>query len=392
MKGIEKMPLQRIKEAKQYKYLDKFIEENPNLEGQLHETPELDIHLIELLEVAKSLKELKSVHAPDSMTEKSFIINKVSRLNMSKSEIDPRIKNHHKFAFSSFRLATVVSLFLILVIICSLWVNSVSAKSLPGTFLYPLKISIEDWKLKTANSEIEKVNLYILIANRRLDEANSLLIKGDIVNSVSVMEKYNDQIKNINTVLDNTVDTSIEEHLHIFKLVNLWLPKQIFILDNMLGRYSDPEQKRIIENSFNVTRISHDRIVQLWNIFQSSDSFTNYEKNINNLAESKELGYIETRVLPTNQLDLVLTNTPKGEIKSLENSKTPTADKDRPLYNKSMTKTPTLKPSEVILPTEMPTPRRTPQPLFRLPTKNIPTAVYPTNRPHENPTRTPVLP
>lgn len=385
------MPLNRFREASKYKYLDKLIEENSKFEDQLHETPEIDVHFRELIKVVDSLKELKSVHAPDSMKEKSSILREVNKLNKSNSLRYESIEHLQKPGFFPFRLAAAISLFLVFLVICTLWVSTVSAKSLPGTILYPIKIMVEDWKVKSANSSIDKVNIYIFIANRRLKEANGLLLKGDIENCELLMDRYNEQIENINEVLEKSHITSTEEHLDIFRLVTLWLPNQIVELESMLERYSDPRTTRIIENSFNFTRFSRDRIVQLWILFHSSDSFSNYEMNPEHLEEVKDFGIIETWIYSPTQLLLELTITPEVNIDSLESSKTPTTDKDRPLYNMSMTKTSTNIPTEIILPTEMPTPRRTPQPLLRLPTKVIPTS-YPTNRPHDNPTRTPVMP
>jgi hypothetical protein len=393
VKGIRKMQISRNKDHLLEKYIDEIVDEGRDPSDLVEKEAEINAQVKSILFVANSLKDLKSFHAPHSMKAENNIMVDVRK----KSQEQPQSNNiaHHKYdriTFLSPRLIATISLLVFILIICSLLgVTSVSAKSIPGTKLYPLKIAIENWRLKTASSDIEKVNIHLMIADRRLEEANKLLLNGNFEKSVEAMQAYNHQIININKMLDHSFSASFEEHLNIFNKINQWLPNQILELNHLLDNYLEPEEKIVIENSIYVARLSHERMLVLWAEFQESDEFSDNKDKSINLFENKDLKFLEAYINPTYLSLPNLTRTPLSDIKSSINTKTPTAVKDRPLYNKTMTNTPTIKPSDEILPTDMPTPRRTPQPFNRLPTKIIPTS-YPTNRPLENPTRTPFLP
>lgn len=99
------------------------------------------------------------------------------------------------------RLLTA-SLLLAVLIISSIGTVAASAQALPGDFLYPVKRTQESIQMTFTPGTAGQAQLHLEFANRRLDEALTLLDENRPMALGTVLAEYNDQMQTELTYLD----------------------------------------------------------------------------------------------------------------------------------------------------------------------------------------------
>jgi len=151
-------------------------------------------------ELVQKIKELKSIK-PDNQWRENLAKELLFRAKSSFPGITekPEFLFSFKKVFSFSRLVRVgVSLLIILSIVFggSIFVVQAAERSIPGDFLYPLKITKEKLHLALISQPEKKVQLILKFADNRLEEAEKLAAKGeDGEKIVQVMDNFQKQIK-----------------------------------------------------------------------------------------------------------------------------------------------------------------------------------------------------
>jgi hypothetical protein len=372
--------------------IEDIINNEQNVKICLEENPHLTSSMKEKLELVSSLYEFRNLRAPKHLNDKSLFVKMIREKKQRPAHINAyRLFGNNEKATLVLRFGSVMFLLAIFLFLSIYSVATVSAKALPGQTLYPVKIAIENWRLNSSKSDVDRVNIYLFIASRRLSEINAALQEGNYEGVSIALLSYDQQIQNINAVLQKSQSYTPREQLTILSLIDHWFSNRVDELAFLVDNFPQGEYRSRIEDSLSYTKISQIWVDELTN--QIPDSYfeeLNFDE-FPGLFETPGFGAGETNMFPTNFPTLWGTNTPMPVGSTRVITPTPNAENERPLYNKSLTKTPENLPTDKTMPTNFPTPKRTSNPPERLPTKTLP-AKNPTNWPQELPTRTPLLP
>lgn len=228
-------------------------EDGLSLEQCLKRHPKFKEELRPLLESYIEVKEFEQIE-PSSILEnevKTQFINIVkvrqSQLMASRG-ILPRFATQLSGLWAMPTLAKI-SIFVILFLFISGFTSILSVNTLPGDFLYPVKIASEKVIIFfTPNNK--KVNLHIIFAKRRFDEIEKMAEKGrigEITKTLNVLETEIDSV--INYMKDFEIDIKTQE---VFDMILENFNKQKKVLEKVKEKVPDeakPAIQRAIENN-----------------------------------------------------------------------------------------------------------------------------------------------
>lgn len=185
-----------------------------------------------LKDIKKQLNELSSIKMDKetSCEMRSFLMSKVE-----KDVIEGSVVKNRAFSFVSTFVpsvrAIIVSLVVILIPGGGFTTVKAAFSSLPGDFLYPVKITTEKIQVAFADKE-EKALLRFELARRRLDEAEEIINKEENgekkVRVALAVEKFKEEIENITNDMEGLEDGSQKE-----------LEDKIAILNTEVAKYVD---------------------------------------------------------------------------------------------------------------------------------------------------------
>jgi len=228
-------------------------EDNLSIEQCLKRYPKLKEELKPLLESFIKVKEFEKINPSANFEDevKTQFINIVKAKQsqiLSKKGMIPRFAAQLSGLWAMPTLAKI-SIFVILFLFISGFTSILSANTLPGDFLYPVKIASEKVIIFfTPNNK--KVNLHIIFAKRRLDEIEKMAEKGrigEITKTLNVLETEIDSV--INYMKDFEIDIKNQE---VFDMILENFNKQKIVLEEVLERVPDEAKlaiQRAIENN-----------------------------------------------------------------------------------------------------------------------------------------------
>ncbi len=95
------------------------------------------------------------------------------------------------------RWATAVAIALFIVILAGGGTVTASSNSLPGDFLYPVKLGRENIQLALTFSELGKARLHSEFASRRADEMANLMGRGDFMRIEGLSDRFDARMQRI---------------------------------------------------------------------------------------------------------------------------------------------------------------------------------------------------
>ena len=377
--------------------LDKCIQELINKKRSpqdcLELFPEKTASLESKLALINLLNQGKKLRTPGRIKDRTTILQAISMYDQLKPEkkYDFQInkkkgKKTHIFAYKY----AFVLVFFLLTLIGSFYSTAiVSAKAIPGDYLYPFKIGLENIELIIIKPDIEQVKLHFEFASRRLREADLLIDIGSYDQAANVISAYNQQIESVYSILEKKAEEPTKNVPEIILLIHNYFTKNDPDINDLLNKGSET-QKGQITDSIIVSRMTQERVLKL--SFQFPFIFTQDGPGLPDLVLTLSPGivldhYWNITITPTL---FMLTDTPKL-LNPEESFTTITSTKEIPLYNYETLIAPRKNVKDTELPTDLPTPRRTPLPTTRQPSKTAPSN-NPISRPQSTPTRTPLLP
>lgn len=111
---------------------------------------------------------------PDLQKRDAFRSELVARVEAT----GPRAHRPRFALFPAFRPSTLAALCSVIIILGASGVSFAAQGALPGELLYPVKIATEKVRVATAQNDVQKTELRLEFAGRRLNEVQALINKG----------------------------------------------------------------------------------------------------------------------------------------------------------------------------------------------------------------------
>lgn len=228
-------------------------ENNLSIEQCLKRYPKFKEELRPLLESFIKVKEFEKINPP-AIFEDEVKIRFINIVKAKQSQILPKKGMIPRFAAQLsglWAMSTLakISIFVILFLFISSFTSILSANTLPGDFLYPVKTASEKVIIFfTPNNK--KVNLHIIFAKRRLGEIKKMAEKGrigEITKTLNVLETEIDSV--INYMKDFEIDIKTQEVFDMI-LENFNEQKEVLIkVKEKVPDEAKPAIERAIENN-----------------------------------------------------------------------------------------------------------------------------------------------
>ncbi len=224
-------------------------------------------------DLLKQLHNLKSEIKPDADWKKS---NREILAFQIKAQTSDAIQN--KIVWSNLlakKFMTAVykpvgAMILIFGIALGGYVMTVGAtkNSLPGDFLYPVKITSERMKINMANDEGEKANLEIEFAERRLEELKKVSEKAITDDSqkenVKVsLQKYQESINNVKNSLAKLEKTDTTAAVKVAKLIEEKTKDYVEIINQEKDKNPDVIKTEAANEAISVSKSTAEKALEM---------------------------------------------------------------------------------------------------------------------------------
>lgn len=214
--------------------LDK-IDKGVSGDELLSQYPDYKDELKELLVIAKSIKDSSPIHASNKGLYSSLI--KVGK----EIQLQKEIAHKPRFFYFKFPILAKAFVFALIIIFISVGTINLSARSIPGDFLYPIKLITEKVKfLLTINSE-DKAELRIIYSEERTRELVKYLDKKGSLNTdivKSMLDEASFALENISRLPED------EKKVYYLKLEHL-NAYQKNILEDIKPRVTLPQKEKL---------------------------------------------------------------------------------------------------------------------------------------------------
>lgn len=238
-------------------------EDGLSLEQCLKRHPKFEEELRPLLESYIEVKEFEQIKPPSILENevKAQFINIVKAKQsqiLSKKGIIQRFAAQLSGLWAMPTLAKI-SIFIILFLFISGFTSILSADTLPGDFLYPVKIASEK-VIIFFTPDSKKANLHMIFAKRRLGEIEKMAEKGrvgEITKTLNVLETETDSV--INYMEDFEIDIKTQE---VFEMILENFEKQKEVLEKVREEVPD-EAKLAIQRAIENNTIKSNKIEEI---------------------------------------------------------------------------------------------------------------------------------
>lgn len=171
--------------------------------------PEHGDEMVELLGLALAIRDLPPISPRPGFryTARSRLLRTVAARQQLKER--GRLKRVFQFSFPNLLLRPALSLaILIVLLVATLSAGTVYAAggALPGDGLYPVKIAVEDARLRLSGEEGDAA-LYLQFADERLKEIASLAAKGRYQDMPVATQRFEDQLQAASQTISNLPPT-----------------------------------------------------------------------------------------------------------------------------------------------------------------------------------------
>ncbi|MBU2598002.1 MAG: hypothetical protein KKC53_02300 [Actinobacteria bacterium] len=242
-------------------------ENNLSLEQCLKRYPKFKEELRPLLESFIKVKEFEKIN-PSAIFEDEVKIRFINIVKAKQSQILPKKgmipRSVTKFSgLWTMPILAKISIFVILFLFISGFTSILSADSLPGDFLYPVKLATEK-VIIFFTSHHERANLHAIFAKKRLDEIERMVGKG---RTVGIDEALN--------ILESETDSAISyiEDLEI----EIRTPE---VIDKISENFKKQKEvlEKVKENVPDEVRIAIERVIE--NNIKKSSKIEEIKQNI----------------------------------------------------------------------------------------------------------------
>jgi len=245
------------------------LENGMSLEQCLQKYPGERDELEPILRVALSLISAQRLTASPNFKRISWIRiqNQVSaRYSPKRTEHQEKqtgLKSSWATRSIGIRLAFTALMILVFISVAFSGVIVASAASLPGDWLYPAKLQVEQVQLALAQPGLESAAFRLELATRRLVEADELIKRDRLLVIDEVVNSYKNQVQSVFSSLEAEGDMTPEDRSVIFILLKDWYSTNKNHLEKILISIPDiPIESVSQTNDF--SRLTQDRVIKLF--------------------------------------------------------------------------------------------------------------------------------
>lgn len=208
------------------------------------------------------------------------------------------------------RTATVLTLVLGIVFSGSITTVSAALNSIPGDFLYPLKLMTEGAQVRLASGDTEKAELHVEFAGRRIQEVVKIneneenLVDNKVRTAVAV-EGFKQEMVTVNQYMEQSEP---EQAAAIAKIVDAKSEEHEQILLTVEKTISDTESRGVVTEAKTVVENTGIKAVEVIVVTHTTTSSTVTSAEVKNTVTSK-INDIEKRVERLSELAFA-TSTP----------------------------------------------------------------------------------
>lgn len=214
--------------------LDK-IDKGVSVDELLSQYPDYKDELKELLVIAKNIKDSSLIHESDKGLY--FCLIKVGK----EIQLQKEIAHKPRFLYFQFPVWAKALVFTLIITLISIGTINLSARSIPGDFLYPIKLITEKVKfLLTINSE-DKVELRIIYSEERTRELVKYLDEKGTLNTdiiKAMLDEATFALENISRLPED------EKKIYYLKLEHL-NAYQKNILEDIKPKVTLPQKEKL---------------------------------------------------------------------------------------------------------------------------------------------------
>ena len=249
--------------------LDKCLErmaQGENMEQCLADYPELADDLRPLIQTASTVKSgSASVEArPEFRAQaKQRLLAGVR----AKGQEKPRSRWHSVFEWQQ-RWAVAAAAVIMVILVGGGTTVAASSDAMPDAFLYPVKLAVEDVRLRFAGSDINKAELQAEFADRRVDEMAKMVEEGEWGKVESTAERLSNHLEKItNVAIKKRAEGSLDEK-DITKLRNTlahYASDHPLVFEKALQNTPD-DTKNAIRNALDTSRNYYANAIENVNI------------------------------------------------------------------------------------------------------------------------------
>jgi len=289
----------------------------------------------------------------------------------------------------TFKLAFVSVLIILMLIVSGITsVAYASTSALPGTIYYPFKLTLERFEVDFAPTEIEKAALRLQIATRRIEEVERIVSSGESSDLTLPISEFHKQIETVTNQIETGIGLSEEDRFVLIILLNNWIDQQLIKVNEIIPS-AHLEVQKLLQDTVIFSRLSQDRVIKYLEQYPMYLTRSSSYLVDGTLVQPEETGTAIVSPSMTVTGRVIVQGT--GTFVYTETARfTPLLPKSTslPLLDRVETKVATLWPTNLPLPTQSLTPRRTLRPIenrgIKTPGGNRPTQLpfpLPTHRP-----------
>lgn len=199
------------------------------------------------------------------------------------------------------RTATVLTLVLGIVFSGSITTVSAALNSIPGDFLYPLKLMTEGAQVRLASGDTEKAELHVEFASRRIQEVVKINEEESLDNKARTavaVEGFKQEMVTVNQYMEQSEP---EQAAAIAKIVDAKSVENEQILNTVEKTISDTESRGAVTEAKTVAENTGIKAVEVIVVTHTTTSSTVTSAEVKNTVTSK-INDIEKRVEQLSEL------------------------------------------------------------------------------------------
>lgn len=199
------------------------------------------------------------------------------------------------------RTATVLTLVLGIVFSGSITTVSAALNSIPGDFLYPLKLMTEGAQVRLASGDTEKAELHVEFASRRIQEVVKINEEESLDNKARTavaVEGFKQEMVTVNQYMEQSEP---ELAAAIAKIVDAKSEEHEQILNTVEKTISDTESRGVVTEAKTVAENTGIKAIEVIVVTHTTTSSTVTSAEVKNTVTSK-INDIEKRVEQLSEL------------------------------------------------------------------------------------------
>jgi hypothetical protein len=273
-------------------------------------------------ELLKQLHDLRRTIKPDLKWQEA---NREILLSQIKAQTKLNFVLSHKLLVKNFLVAVykpVGAMILVASILFGTWIATVGAakNSLPGDFLYGLKLTTERMQVNLTMNDEKRTNLEFAFAERRLDEIKKTAAKDESSknkkNIEATLKKFQESINNVKSNLAKLEITDKQAALKVADLIDQKAKEYIDIIKDQQATSPQLADNKETEQAISISKATADKALSLIvKEFESGESELILDQ-VKDKINARILDLEKNLISVQSEIDLIIVNKKLAEEKA----------------------------------------------------------------------------